>query len=219
MPALARPLLSLLLLLPLAAHADGARQPYTCDNGSRFELSIAADADGRPHATLHFADGDVVLPQVPATVGAFYRNEAVRLHTHEDEARLEDEKGNVRRCRQGEQPPGGAPVADSGSFVELAGQLHWRTRIAVPPQARVVVRVVDRTYGRILADLQGETGGQQSPLPFQTLLDRDLIGKKSRLVVRAHIELRGKRLLAGEQAWQAGRPLDLELKAVARAPR
>ena len=63
-------LLSLLFALPAQA---AERQPYTCDNGSRLDISFAEDAEGRPQATLHFADEAMILPQVPAASGALYR--------------------------------------------------------------------------------------------------------------------------------------------------
>jgi putative lipoprotein len=211
--------LALMLLLPLAATADSERQHFTCDNGSRIELSVANDADGRPHATLYFADGNVVLPQVPAAAGAYFRNDAVRLHLLNDDARLEDAKGNARLCHRGDQTAAATPApAASSSFVQLAGKVFWQT-LATPPQARLVVRVVDLASKRTLAELQGEIANQPSPLAFSTLIDRDLLGKKSRLVVRAHIEQSGKRLWAGEKAWKPSTPADIELKALARAPR
>ena len=66
-----RSLLAMLpaLALPFCALAADERVAYTCDNASRIDISFSADSSGRPLATLHFADGDVVLPLVPSGSG------------------------------------------------------------------------------------------------------------------------------------------------------
>src|SRR5574343_847889 len=107
--------------LPLCAIAAEERTPYACNNGSRLDISYSADADGRPQATLHFADEAVVLPQVPAASGSLYRNGDIRLHTKGDDAVFEDGKGNLRRCSRGAAPPRPVPAAQpaaSSSFVD-----------------------------------------------------------------------------------------------------
>jgi len=217
-----------LLLLPLVTSAAD-RQPYTCDNGSRVELSFGATADGRPQATLHFADGDLVLPQVPAASGALYRADDIRLHTKDDEAIFEDAKGNVRRCLKGTTPPPGAnPPPAASSFLDITGSVAYRQRIAVPPDAILIVRIQDVARAgapaRQLAEQRIELGGRQVPIPFATTIDRDLIGKKSRITVSARIEHKGKLLFITDKHYPVaidGQPphIDLQMKQVAGAPR
>jgi len=207
----------LLLSVPLAA---GERLAYTCDNGSRFELGFSTSTDGRPQATLYFSDDTVTLPQVPAAAGALYRAGDIRLHHQGDEVRLEDDKGNSRLCRQGDTPPlTSLPPAAPSSFIDIAGSVAYRTRQALPPDAVLVVRIVDRSRGLTLAEQRLELAGQQVPIPFAATIDRDLLGKKSRVVVNARIERRGRPLFISDKAYPAlrdGQPqaLDIQLKPV-----
>lgn len=219
------------LLLPLAAFADDARLPYACDNGSRIDITFLAEADGRPAAHLHFADEVVALPQVPAAAGALYRRGEIRLHTEGDEAILEDGKGNRRRCTRGMAPPAGAsPTAPAatGSFVDLSGRVSYHARIALPPDAVLILRIQDT--GRpgapplTLAEQRYELNGAQVPIAFSATVDRDLIGKQSRLTAVARIEAGGKLRWRGDQRYPAlqngqPEPVDIVLKPVSRRPR
>lgn len=221
------PLPLLLLSLPLTALADSERQPYACDNGSHVEISFSAASDGRPQATLHFADEAITLPQVPAASGALYRNDTLRLHTKDDEALFEDGKGNARRCLRGATPPA-SPVATqpaaASSFIDLAGQVSYRVRIALPADAVLIIRIQDTARAgapaRVLAEQRIQLAGQQVPIAFQTTIDRDLVGKKARVTVAARIEHKGKLLFINDKSYPAlanGQPLplDIQLKQVA----
>lgn len=221
------PLPLLLLSLPLTALADSERQPYACDNGSRVEISFSAASDGRPQATLHFADEAITLPQVPAASGALYRNDTLRLHTKDDEALFEDGKGNARRCLRGATPPASpvaAQPAAASSFIDIAGQVSYRVRMALPPEAVLIIRIQDTARAgapaRVLAEQRIQLAGQQVPIAFQTTIDRDLIGKKARVTVAARIENKGKLLFINDKSYPAlanGQPLplDIQLKQVA----
>lgn len=216
-----------LLLLPLSALADSDRQPYACDNGSRIEISFSAASDGRPQATLHFSDEAITLPQVPAASGALYRNDTLRLHTKDDEALFEDGKGNARRCLRGATPPANpvaAQPAAASSFIDLAGQVSYRVRLALPADAVLIIRIQDTARAgapaRVLAEQRIQLAGQQVPIAFQTTIDRDLIGKKARVTVAARIEHKGKLLFINDKSYPAladGQPLplDIQLKQVA----
>ena len=218
-----------LLLLPLTALADGERLPYTCDNGSRIEISFSTHSDGRPQATLHFADEAITLPQVPAASGALYRNETLRLHTKEDRALFEDGKGNSRDCLRGSNPPpqaGNPPPAAASSFIDITGSVSYLQRIALPPDAVLIIRIQDtaRAGARALtlAEQRIELAGQQVPIAFQTTIDRDLIGKRARVTVSARIESRGKLLFINDRSYPAlskGQPdhVAIQLKQVSRA--
>jgi len=208
------------LLIPLCVFAGEQRIPYTCDNGSRIDISFSTNADGRPLASLHFADEAVILPQVPSASGARYRNGDIRLHTKDDDALLEDGKGNQRRCTRGTTPPAGAPVASpaaASSFIDIAGRVTYLARIALPPDATLTVLIQDT--GRpgkplTLAEQSYTLNGAQVPIPFAATVDRDLIGKKSRLIVVARIEAGRKLLFAGNKPYsttQGGSPAPFEL--------
>lgn len=216
------PLLASLFALTLTAgaFANDSRQPYHCDNGSRIDISFGDDAEGRPRATLHFADEAMVLPGVPAASGALYRSGDIRLHTKGDEAIFEDGKGNSRHCRQGSTPARpDAPSAASSSFVDIAGQVSYLARIALPPDAVLTVRIQGTTRAgapaRVLAEQRIELAGRQVPIPFATTVDRDLIGKRARVTATARIEHRGRLLFINDRAVPAigadGRSLPVEL--------
>ena len=218
-----------LLLLPLTALADGERLPYTCDNGSRIEISFSTHSNGRPQATLHFADEAITLPQVPAASGALYRNETLRLHTKEDRALFEDGKGNSRDCQRGSNPPpqaGNPAPAAASSFIDISGSVSYLQRIALPPDAVLIIRIQDTARAgapaRTLAEQRIELAGQQVPIAFQTTIDRDLIGKRARVTVSARIESRGKLLFINDRSYPAlnkGQPdhVAIQLKQVSRA--
>lgn len=218
------------LLATLTAHATEERLPYTCDNGSRIDISFARDADGRPQATLHFADETFALPQVPAASGTLYRQGEIRLHTKGDDALFEDGKGNLRRCTRGTTPPAGSPPspAAASSFIQIGGSVSYLSRTALPPDAILTIRVVDIARAgapvRILAEQRYELNGAQVPIPFSATLDRDLIGKKTRLSVQARIEHRGKLRFVSAKTYpplKDGQPIpvDIVLKPAGRAGR
>lgn len=216
------PLLAL-LCLPLAALAQSSeRTAYTCDNDSRIEISFSTAADGRPLAVLHFADEAITLPQVPAASGALYRNEIILLHLRDDTAVIEDSKGNRRRCSRGDlapsQPAASSAPAAVSSFIDIAGQVTYRQRSALPPNAVLIIRVQDGK--RVLAEQRIELAGQQVPIGFQTSIDRDLLGKKSRVSVTARIEQAGRLLFANARPHPAPlteQPLDIQLQPVTHA--
>lgn len=218
------------VLLIAAAHAADDRQPYACDNGSRVDIAFTTDADGRPQATLHFADEALQLQQVPSASGALYRQGDIRLHTQGDEAIFEDGKGNLRRCMRGTTPPPTRTVAQAAasSFIEIGGSITYRSRIALPPNAILTIRVIDlaRSGGaaRVLSEQRYELNGAQVPIPFSATLDRDLIGNKARLSVSARIEQGGQLRFVSDKPYpplKDGQPVavDIVLKPVARTPR
>lgn len=214
-----------LLLLPLGAFAADERLSYTCDDDSRFEVALSTGSDGRPQATLHSTAGDLTLPQVAAASGALYRAENIALHTRGDEAIFEDGHGNTRRCKQGSAAPAQAanPPPAVSSFLDIEGSVSYRQRIALPPDAVLIIRVQDTARAgaraRTLAEQRIELGGRQVPVAFATTIDRDLIGKSARITVSARIERRGKLLFINDKAYPALRngapsPVDIQLKQV-----
>ena len=218
------------LLFALPVHAAAERQPYTCDNGSRLDISFTEDAEGRPQATLHFADEAMILPQVPAASGALYRQGDIRLHTRGDEAFFEDARNNQRRCTRGTVPPATPKAAQpaTSSFVEIGGSVSYVARIALPPDAILIIRVLDMARAgapaRVLVEQRYELNGAQVPIPFSATIDRDLIGKKARLSVSARIEQRGKLRFVSDKPYPPLKdgqpvPVDIVLKPAGKAPR
>lgn len=200
--------LPLLLLAPLALLATEERHTYRCDNGSPLDISFSADADGRPQATLHFADGAISLPQVPSASGSRYRRAPVSLQTQGDEIMLEDGQDNRRHCRRN------APPAAASGFVEIAGSVRYRASTALPANAELVIRV--RSGAITLAEQRYQVAGVQMPIPFAATVDRDLLAPGT--VVAARIEVAGKLRLSGQQPYSAEqpRPLTIELRPLMR---
>jgi putative lipoprotein len=200
-----------LFCLPLFVHAQTPteHQRYTCDNGSRLEISLLTASDERPFAILTFAGQSMTLPQVPAAVGSLYRQDGVRLQLRDEQAQFEDGQGDTRRCLLGDSGPS-APVASSSpavpsSFIDVTGSVSYRLRRPLPTDAVLVVRVRDlsRDTSRVLAELRIALAGQTLPIPFATSIDRDLIGKKSQISISARIEGAGRVLFVSDRAYPA----------------
>jgi putative lipoprotein len=223
------PLLALLpvLFVPLCASAGDERIAYTCENGkdsnSRIDISFSADISGRPQATLHFADEDVVLPQVPTASGALYRSGDIRLHTRGDDAIFVDGKSNLRRCTRGSTPPANtqpAPQPPTNSFIDITGSVTYLDSIALPPDAILSIRI--QSGKRTLVEQRYELNGAQVPIPFSATVDRDLMGRKASATVSARIEAGGKALFVSDKPYSAMKngqpvPADIVLKPVGRA--
>lgn len=209
--------LAALLLLATPLHAASVHS-YTCDNGEKLGITFGQGADGRPQATLHRPGGDIVLPLVPAASGARYRADPLDLHTKGDDAYLEDADGRQLRCTRGTPPGAVAPTPTIGasSFITLTGGVAYRSREALPPDAILIIRVEDvgRRGSRVLAEQRYELNGTQVPVFFNTTIDRDLIGKRARVRVAAHIEIDGQVRYINDRPYPAmenGQPLPLAI--------
>lgn len=202
-------------LLPLLAHAAVGPQPYACDDGSQLAISFSADFSGRPSATLHRPDGDLVLPAVPAATGALYRAGEVKLHARGNDLLFTDGQGGQRHCTPGERPPGAVISAAASSLIGITGQVGYPARIALPPNALLTIQVRDtaRRPALTLVEQRYELNGAQAPIPFSAAVDRDLIGSKAQLTVFARIEAGRRLLFAGNAALPAnGVPVDIRLQ-------
>ena len=217
-----------LLLLPISALATEPAVTYRCDDGSSLDVLFSTAADGRNQAMLTLGETTLTLPQVPAASGALYRANDNRLHTKGDEALFEDAKGKVRHCKQGETPPATATPTKPliSSFIDISGKVSYLQRIALPPDAVLIVRIQDvsraGTPARILAEQRIELAGRQVPIAFQTTVDRDLIGKRARITAAGRIERGGKLLFISDKSYPAIRngqalPVEMTLKQVTSA--
>ena len=217
-----------LLLLPISALATEPAVTYRCDDGSSLDVLFSTAADGRNQAMLTLGETTLTLPQVPAASGALYRADDIRLHTKGDEALFEDAKGKVRHCKQGDTPPATATPTKPliSSFIDISGNVSYLQRIALPPDAVLIVRIQDVSRAdapaRIPAEQRIELAGRQVPISFQTTVDRDLIGKRARITAAARIERGGKLLFISDKSYPAIRngqalPVEMTLKQVTSA--
>jgi len=208
------------LLAALTAHAAEERLPYACDNGSRIDISFSTDADGRPQATLHFADEALILPQVPTASGTLYRRGEIRLRSQGDNALFEDGKGNLRRCTRGTTPPASNPPAPAAasSFIQIGGSVSYLAHATLPPDARRRTEIAFLlalggfiVEGRI--DLFVETRDEVIVVDFKSDAEQDASHHRAQLSLyrRAAAGLApGKRVIVGlywlrtgEIEWQA----------------
>ena len=217
-----------LLLLPISALATEPAVTYRCDDGSSLYVLFSPAADGRTQAMLTLGETTLTLPQVPAASGALYRANDNRLHTKGDEALFEDAKGKVRHCKQGDTPPTTATTTKPvvSSFIDISGNVTYLQRIALPPDAVLIVRIQDVSRAdapaRILAEQRIELAGRQVPIAFQTTVDRDLIGKRARITAAGRIERGGKLLFISDKSYPVIRngqavPVEMTLKQVTSA--
>jgi putative lipoprotein len=91
--------------------------------------------------------------------------------------------------------------AAASSFLEINGTASTLLRIALPRDAMMRVRIEDR--GRkgkalTLAEQTYDLAGVQLPVPFNVTVDRDLVGKRSKLFVTARIIQKNRSLFVGE---------------------
>jgi putative lipoprotein len=216
-----RHLLALLALFFCAlVHAQVERIPYACDDGSRLAAAFSTDNDGRPQATLFMGGQEFTLPLVPAASGALYRDGDLRFHTKGDDALFEDGKNPMRRCTRGVAPPSAAatPPGAPSSFVDITGSVAYRARIALPPDAVLVIRVQDTSRADApaftLAEQRIELAGPQVPIPFKMTVDRDLLRKNARITVAARIQRGSTLLFINDTSYPAlidGQPRHVEM--------
>jgi putative lipoprotein len=219
------------LLLPLLclfffalAHAQSGRVAYTCDDGSRIAAEFMTGGAGRPQATLFLEGRQITLPLVPAASGALYRDGDLRFHTKGPDALFEDGKSPTRRCTSGDapHPAATAPAPNApDSFVDITGSIAYLARIALPPDAVLIVRVQDTARADapalMLAEQRIDPGGRQVPIPFKLTVDRDLIGKNAQITVAARIERKGKLLFISDsihRAFSDGQQRQVDIKLV-----
>jgi putative lipoprotein len=204
---LMKKLLITLALLPGLSFAGDPATTYTCDDGSKMTVAISADPDGRPLATLNIGGKSQTLALIPSASGTHYRGDGANYYSKGDDAIFVDEKDKMRRCTKGDNPPQVAksPAPAVSSFVDIGGSVTYLQRIALPPDAVLIIRAQDTSRADAkaitLAEQTIELAGQQVPINFQLTVDRDLIGKKARLTLSARIERRGKLLFINDKAY------------------
>jgi len=199
-------LFSLLALLPGLLQANEVVS-YACDNGSKISAVFSQNSEGRPLAILDLAGSSKSLALIPAASGAHYRGEGLNFYTKGDDAIFEDSNGVMRRCTIGNTPPPAQPQPPAvSSFLDISGSVSYRQRIALPPDAILTIKVQDTSRADAkaltLAEQTIELAGQQVPIAFNLVVDRDLIGKKrARITLSARIEQHGKLLFINDKSY------------------
>ena len=200
--------IALLALVPGFLQANEAVS-YACDDGSKISAVFSKNSEGRPLATLNLAGNSKELALIPAASGTHYRGEGLNFYTKGDDAIFEDGNGVMRRCTVGNIPPAPPvkvqPPAIS-SFVDISGSVSYRQRIALPPDAILTIKVQDTSRADAkaltLAEQTIELNGQQVPIAFNLVVDRDLVrSKKARITLLARIEQGGKLLFINDKAY------------------
>ena len=199
-------LIPLLALLPALLQANEAVS-YACDDGSKISAVFSKNSEERPLATLNIAGRNKELALIPAASGAHYRGEGLNFYTKDNDAIFVDGNGAMRRCSVGNTPPVivKEPPPALSSFVDISGSVAYRQRIALPPDAILTIKVQDTSRADAkaltLAEQTIELAGQQVPIAFNLVVDRDLIGKRSRITLSARIERAGKLLFINDKAY------------------
>lgn len=201
-------LIALLAVIPGFLQANEAFS-YACDDGSKISAVFSKNSEGRPLATLNLADNSKTLALIPAGSGSHYRGEGLNFYIKGNDAIFEDGNGVMRRCTVGDTPP--APPAKPqppavSSFLDIGGSVSYRQRIALPPDAILTIKVQDTSRADAkaltLAEQTIELAGQQVPIAFNLVVDRDLIGKKrARITLSARIEQQGKLLFINDKSY------------------
>ena len=79
--------------------------------------------------------------------------------------------------------------------VRVTGTITWRERIAVPPDADVIVRLQDVSRmdapAIVLGEQRFKTEGRQPPYPFEFTVDAGRIDPRMRYTVSARVERHG----------------------------
>jgi len=119
---------------------------------------------------------------------------------------------------------GSSPPASARRAVR--GSVAWRERIAVPPEAELIVRLLDVSRAdapaTVLAEQRQRTGGRQPPFAFELAVDASRLDPRMRCTVAARVELAGRLLFISDTAYPvltqgAGETAELVLVRVAAA--
>lgn len=106
--------------------------------------------------------------------------------------------------------------------VTLTGTATYRERIALPPDARLTVRISDVSRmdapAPVIAETEIATEGRQVPIPFSLIYDRTRIDARGRYSVSARITDGGGHLIwitdTHNELPQPGRTIELRLVRV-----
>jgi uncharacterized lipoprotein YbaY/heat shock protein HslJ len=118
--------------------------------------------------------------------------------------------------------PGGAAASDPPPFGEIVvrGELTYRGRVALPPDARAVVELRDLTAGEgpLLAEQRIALRGGQPPVAFELRADASRMAPERRYAVRAAIFHGGRPAWVSDPATVSARSGSVDLGRLSLGP-
>lgn len=115
--------------------------------------------------------------------------EAAEIRLEEGKLVFQDEEGAITRL---------TPV----TLASLRGTVFYRERMALPPNATVVVRLLDISRADApaekIAETVVETNGRQVPIPFELSYDPSRIDPRMSYALEAVIEIDGQRMFRND---------------------
>ena len=89
--------------------------------------------------------------------------------------------------------------------VRVTGTITWRERIAVPPDAEIMVRLQDVSRmdapAIVLAEQRFKVGDRQPPYPFDLVVDAARIDPRMRYTVAARLERQGQLMFINDTSY------------------
>ena len=112
--------------------------------------------------------------------------------------------------------------ATSNAVVEIQGEVWYKERIALPPEAVISIKVQDVSLmdapAVVIAEF--ERSDVSTPTPFQFLINRDQFEAGHTYTIGARIRLNDKLMFISEQAYKvdldSSEPMSVLLQKVAR---
>ncbi|MEZ9821785.1 YbaY family lipoprotein [Shewanella sp. 10N.286.45.A1] len=112
--------------------------------------------------------------------------------------------------------------ATSNAMVEIQGEVWYKERIALPPEAVISIKVQDVSLmdapAVVIAEF--ERSDVSTPTPFQFLINRDQFEAGHTYTIGARISLNDKLMFINEQAYKvdldSSEPMSVLLQKVAR---
>jgi len=108
-------------------------------------------------------------------------------------------------CKTGAAGRPSVSTPDAMQPVRVTGTVTWRERIAIPPDAQVVVRLQDVSRmdapAVVLAEQRFETAGRPPPFPFEFTIDAANVNPSLRYTVAARVERGGQLLFINDTAY------------------
>ncbi|BCL76176.1 hypothetical protein JHS3_19120 [Jeongeupia sp. HS-3] len=83
-------------------------------------------------------------------------------------------------------------VSELVQLQTVKGELAYRERIALPPDAVAVVEIRDTVTDKVVKDTRIALQGKQVPVPFELAVNRNMLAADGKYVVRGSIEQQGK---------------------------
>lgn len=109
-----------------------------------------------------------------------------------------------------------------GAVRAVRGTVAWRERIALPPDAEIIVRLQDLSRmdapAIVLAEQRIRAGGRQPPFAFVLEVDASRLDPRMRCTVSARVEQAGRLLFINDTAYPVltqGAPMQADLVLVA----